>query len=98
MGTNDDTLIWLPITLRDERYQYYNLAALDDNGQQSEHTWRNFWPDDEDDESESDYTSNFGNNDEIEIEDGSESDFDMDEDGDEWAKEEGNRIEIDQWE
>ncbi len=97
MGTDDYTLIQLPITLRDKNFQYYNLAALENNGQQSEHIWKNYWPDYEDDENEGDNISNFDNNDKIEADDGNESNFDIDEDGNEWAEEEENRMKIDEW-
>lgn len=64
--------IQLPITPSTDRFQYYNLSAFKQHGEQAEHSWKNFWP-------KSDFGSEGGNIDKnfeaAQSEDGSNSNF-----------------------
>jgi hypothetical protein len=46
------TPLFLPITLKDNRFRYYNLSALRHNSSQSEYRSKDYWPDTDDDEDE----------------------------------------------
>ncbi len=67
--------------LQDNRLQYYNLAVLNEYGQQTDHSWKNFWPD-TDGESEEERSQNESST--TEDDDSGDTDFDsMDEEEEE---------------
>ncbi len=45
--TNDDIPLQIPIILNNDRFQYYNLSALNNYGEQTQHQWDDFWPETE---------------------------------------------------
>jgi hypothetical protein len=57
-GAEYDSPICLPITLKDDRFQYYNLSVLEDYGQQTVYTWKNFRPDTDSESDEEESTQN----------------------------------------